>query len=224
VKYPILKAGRIPVDAKKVAMKNWAQYIGRWGPARIQLNPRSVIVIIPKTLGYNPWQIGFEAWDLSNEVAASFQEKLGMKLGRGQFQGWGRGRAHFEVSGDPVAESVGKHVVVESETGTIGDASPPHQDGSISLYTPRTVGNYLHVVTGLRDEIDALEEQIKLLAGTTRDGFKLLADTMTTELSKVREVLPGRIASAVAEGVQSGLREFQQPPQGRLKPDRPDYS
>jgi hypothetical protein len=158
-KYPIIHQERVPVDWDIVRMKNWSQLVGREGPVSIQKNPDSLVLTAGKRIGTNEWRLMFEAEELCNTVATGLEERLGMRLGRGKFLGAGRGRAHFEVGGDPVAEFVSEDMIVGSQAGSIGDKSYPHIHGSVTLPSPRDVTSYLRTVVSLPDQIDSNQRE-----------------------------------------------------------------
>src|SRR5205807_2625283 len=121
-RYPILKESSIEVDWKKVQMKNWSQYIGKIGRVTVRKQGSTVAIIVAKTLGTNPWALMFEARDITDEVARTLEARLsGLQLGRSNFMGYGPTKAHFEVGGDPVAESIFGFMTVRGVAGSVGD-------------------------------------------------------------------------------------------------------
>ncbi len=199
VEYGILEEGRIPVDWKKVEMKNWAQLIGRWGPVTVIRNPRTLVIVVPKLVGVNPWQLMCEAFQLCDRVADDLETRLGVSLGRGRVSDGGRGKAHFEISGDPVAEFIAGHMRVETGVGVAGDTSPPHRRGSMGIYDPRSVDSYLRTVTTLPQDLDEIRRNFRALSCEVKEGF--------AAISQILRDLPTSLRGAIAQGILLGLEQ-----------------
>jgi hypothetical protein len=187
-----------------VRLNNWSQSVGRVGPVYVQRNTNSLVLIAGKRIGTNEWRLMFEAEDLCNSVATGLEERLGMKLGRGVFLGAGRGKAHFEVSGDPVAELVADEMTVGNEVGSIGDKSYPHTLGSITLPRLRDVTSYLRTVTGLPDHIDSNQrETMKKLSEIETQLGSLRGDAERPSSNRVQLTRIGSDQNNVGSQVQN---------------------
>ena len=161
-RYPIQTESSIEVDWKRVRMKNWSQFIGKIGRVTVLKQGSTVIIIVGKTLGTNPWELMFEARDIADEVARTLEARLsGLQLGRPNFMGYGPSKAHFEMGGDPVAESISGFMTVRGAVGSLGDTSAPHREGSVGFYDPRKVDAYMKAITNLPCEIDMYRSEIR---------------------------------------------------------------
>jgi len=161
--YKILRDSTLEVDWKKVPMTNWTQFIGKVGRTTVLKQGRTVTIIVRKTLGTNPSDLVLEARDLADEVAEGLETQLsGLQLvRRPAFLGYGPHKAHFEVGGDPVAESISGFMTVRGAAGSTGDTSAPHYKGSVGFFDPRKVDAYMRAITNLPLEIDMYRSEIR---------------------------------------------------------------
>jgi hypothetical protein len=209
--YRITKAGIVEVDSDVIRLNNWAQVVGREGPVFWQKNPHSLTLIVGKLIGPNPWKLLFEAEHLANEVAKHLEQRLGIGIGLPKFLGFGRGKAHFEVSGNPIAEVVSEYMVVSGEAGSLGDRSHPHTRGSVSLYDPRKVDDYLKIFLSLPALIGSNQEKTMKGLSEIKDELTRLHGYERRPIDDQVRVMPVKGNHYQMEGKVAYQREGQPP-------------
>ena len=183
-------------------MTNWSQFIGKIGRVTVMKQGSTVVIIVGKTLGTNPWELMFEARDIADEAARSLEERLsGLQLGRPNFRGYGPSKAHFEVSGDPVAESIFRFMTVRGVAGSVGDASAPHREGSVGFYDPRKVDAYMRSIIDIPSEIDL-----------TRSEMRGAFSEVQTTLERIEKKLgQGMAQRDPADALRNSHQSFREP-------------
>jgi len=213
-RYPILKEPSVEVDWKRVQMKNWSEFITKIGRVSVSKRGSIVAIIVGKTLGTNPWELMFEARDIADEVAIILEARLsGLQLRRPNFMGYGPSKAHFELGGDTVAESIFGFMTVRGAAGSVGDTSAPHREGSVGFFDPRKVDAYMRAITDIPSEIDLTRSEM-------RGAFSEVQTTLERVEKKMGQ---GMAQEGPADALRSSHQSFTEPSVFRPSQDRPGF-
>jgi len=156
----------------------------------------------------------FEARDIADEVAIILEARLsGLQLGRPNFMGYGPSKAHFELGGDPVAESIFGFMTVRGAAGSVGDTSAPHREGSVGFYDPRKVDAYMKAITDIPSEIDLTRSEM-------RGEFSEVQTTLERIEKKMGE---GMAQEGPADALRSSHQSLAESSVFRPSEDRPGF-
>jgi len=116
-KFPIVSPPRVPVDWRRVSMRNWARFIGKVGEVTVECTTRHVLIYPRVRVDRDPYRALLKAYEEALLVARVLEEKFQMRLGLPEINR----KPHFGFY-DPVAQEIARHTQVSTDIGKI-DAS-----------------------------------------------------------------------------------------------------
>lgn len=157
-KAEILQMPTIPVDWKKIQMRNWVQYSSQVDSVRVQLNLGNspTIELIPSPVdGGDPYDLFIIlVYDCINTILTLY-DRIGIKVGRLQLGSRGEWLAY-----DPIARAFCKSVGQVSYDGLAKvNASRPRRLGEFEFHDPRALADYL----AMPRRIDKIERMLEKL-------------------------------------------------------------
>lgn len=203
-KYPVLVDARVPLDWRKVELRNWGQLHGRVCGVFVRKNPGSLEVFTEPIEGDDPWELYYYARVEADFVARQLEKKFGMKLGIPEVSS----RPEFAIY-DPVANKYTEFFNLKNDVGKM-DRSPPRRLGEIDWLSPNAAKEYLLMPFRIRE---LLERIIRLESGLTQ-----IFQTWLHIGNRLLEILPAhgpakcRICGEPTICIKYGTCTFKQQP------------
>lgn len=157
-KAEILQMPTIPVDWKRIQMRNWVQYSSQVDSIKVQLNigNNPTIELIPSPLdGGDPYDLFIIlVYDCINAILTLY-DRFGIKVGRLQLGSRGEWLVY-----DPIARAFCKNLGQVSYEGLARvNASKPRRVGEFEFHDPRVLADYL----AMPRRIDKIERMLEKL-------------------------------------------------------------
>jgi len=138
-RYPIIVPPRVPVDWKRVKMRNWTQYRTRINGISVKLNGDSSLELSPKPIsGYCVWELFHKVGCASDELAKHLEERLEMRLG---FSSVSR-RPHFGIK-NPASEKYTESFELSTDIGRMDRSEGV---GEIDYFSPQDAADYIRML------------------------------------------------------------------------------
>jgi len=178
IKYAIIVDAKAPADWNRVQLRNWGKEIGSLLGITVEKTTKNVIIYPDVVEGEDPYQLLFYAKDESDRVAGLLEDRLKMKLGRGELVR----KPHFAIK-DPIISEFSKNMELTTDGAKVDESEGL---GEIDYLDVETAKDYVTMPSRIKN----IEKNMLIFAKAMSEHLALIKSLQDVASAIKQAVMP----------------------------------